>query len=125
MHGKIFSYDEARALIDTVREKTEFANERLQAFRSMLRAVPGDSPKARKMNEWIETVIAEWSREILACGAVPKGLWTVDFDSGAGYFYCWTLGENDLGHFHNYEEGFQGRRPISDIQRRSTPHLLN
>ena len=125
MNGKIFTYDEARALIEPVREQTEFANERLQAFHSMLRALPDESPKTRKINEWIETVVAEWSREILALGAVPKGLWTVDFDSGEGYFYCWTLGESDLEHFHNYEESFQARRPISDRQRRTTLHLLN
>jgi hypothetical protein len=42
-----------------------------------------------------------------------KGLWLADFDSGDGYYYCWQLGEEDIEHFHRYEVGFAGRRPIS------------
>src|SRR5438045_3726832 len=37
-----------------------------------------------------------------------KGLWLVDFDSGAGY-YCWHYPEPALEYFHGYDEGFPGR----------------
>ena len=40
-----------------------------------------------------------------------KGLWLVDFDSGAGY-YCWKYPEPSLDYFHGYEEGFAGRLPL-------------
>ena len=43
-------------------------------------------------------------------GLEIKGLWLVDFDSGAGY-YCWKYPESSLGHFHGYDEGFSGRVP--------------
>ena len=56
-------------------------------------------------------VVEEWARQIVALGAEIKGLWLVDFDSGAGY-YCWKYPEPSLGHFHGYEEGFSGRVPL-------------
>jgi len=46
-------------------------------------------------------------------GVEVKGLWLADFDSGDGYYYCWQLGEDDIEHFHRYETGFAGRRPIT------------
>ena len=44
-------------------------------------------------------------------GLEIKGLWLVDFDSGAGY-YCWKYPEPAIDHFHGYEEGFAGRLPL-------------
>jgi hypothetical protein len=55
-------------------------------------------------------VIERWTREMEALGAEVKGLWLIDFDSGAGY-YCWRWPEPDF-FFHGYEEGFAGRVPI-------------
>ena len=56
-------------------------------------------------------VVGEWARVILSLGAEIKGLWLVDFDSGAGY-YCWKYPEAALEYFHGYEEGFAGRLPL-------------
>ena len=56
-------------------------------------------------------LVAKWARELTDLGLEIKGLWLVDFDSGAGY-YCWKYPEKDLGHFHSYEEGFAGRVPL-------------
>lgn len=125
MESKIFSYEEARAMIAEVRELTAFANERLQALRTRLEHVPPQSPRARKLNEWIQTVINQWAEEIMAMGALPKGLWTVDFDSGDGYYYCWTLDEPDLTHFHLYEEGFVGRKPLAQMGQDEPSPVLN
>jgi hypothetical protein len=125
MDSTIFTYEEARALIGEVREKTAFADERLQALRARLERVPPQSTRARKLNEWIHTVINQWAEEIMAMGALPKGLWTVDFDSGEGYFYCWTLDEPDLTHFHLYEEGFVGRKLLSQTGKGTPSPVLN
>ncbi|HYN19539.1 MAG TPA: DUF2203 family protein, partial [Thermoanaerobaculia bacterium] len=56
-------------------------------------------------------IVRSWANEILALGCEIKGLWLVDFDSGAGY-YCWKYPEPSLDHFHGYEEGFSGRLPL-------------
>lgn len=55
-----------------------------------------------------ERIVTEWAETVLSLGIEVKGLWLVDFDSGAGY-YCWKHPEPALEYFHGYEEGFGGR----------------
>jgi regulator of sirC expression with transglutaminase-like and TPR domain len=92
---RIFTLDEARALLPRVREITHEAVERYSQL-------PGDMEDERR------AVVEGWARELSAIGLEIKGLWLVDFDSGAGY-YCWKYPEPALDHFHGYEEGFAGR----------------
>jgi hypothetical protein len=125
MENRIFTYEEACALLEEVRRNTIAAHDRLQDLRGRAgNAAPG-SRRARKLSEWINTVIHQWAGEIMALGALPKGLWTVDFDSGKGYYYCWTLNEATLSFFHHYEEGFMGRKPLSQVEDGAPPLLLN
>ena len=63
---------------------------------------------ASEAPEDCERIVKEWVDSITAMGVEVKGLWLVDFDSGAGY-YCWQHPEGALEHFHGYEEGFGGR----------------
>ncbi len=125
MDSKIFSLEEARARLEEVREKTAFADERLRALRAQQSRVPPGSSRARKLGEWINTVINEWAEEIMEMGALPKGLWTVDFDSGEGFYFCWTLDEPDINHFHRYEEGYAGRKLLTEMGAGEAPPLLN
>jgi regulator of sirC expression with transglutaminase-like and TPR domain len=96
---RIFSLDEARALLPRVRDLTTDAVLRYGRL-------SGDLEDER------ESIVREWMREIRALGVEIKGLWLVDFDSGAGY-YCWKYPEPALNHFHGYEEGFSGRLPLT------------
>ena len=125
MDNKIFSYDEASAILEEVRELTVAAHERLQELREKVEGIPPGSRRAKKLSEWINTVIHQWAEDIMSLGALPKGLWTVDFDSGKGYYFCWTLNESRLTHFHNYEEGFMGRKPLSELSDGHSPLFLN
>ncbi len=53
-------------------------------------------------------------------GGIEQGL--VDFPTtyaGRWVFLCWKLGERRLTHWHEVDAGFQGRRKITDAQRRS------
>jgi hypothetical protein len=98
---RTFTLEEAGALLPKVRELTEEAAELYSRF-----GENGiDSEEAR------HKVVEEWANQIMALGLEIKGLWLVDFDSGAGY-YCWKYPEPSLGHFHGYEEGFSGRVPL-------------
>lgn len=123
MESKIFTYEEASGLLEDVREITAAAHSRLQELRAQIEGAPAGSPRSRKLTEWINTVIHQWAEDIMALGALPKGLWTVDFDSGEGYYYCWTLDEAKLSYFHDYQEGFVGRRPLTENP--DAPPLLN
>lgn len=92
---RIFTLEEARSLWPQVRDLTSEAVLRYGQL-------SGDLEGER------ESVVREWMREVTSLGVEIKGLWLVDFDSGAGY-YCWKYPEPALNHFHGYEEGFGGR----------------
>jgi regulator of sirC expression with transglutaminase-like and TPR domain len=94
---KVFTLDEARNLLPKVKELTSEA-----VFKFARLAEDEETEDER------QGVVGEWAREILALGAEIKGLWMVDFDSGAGY-NCWKYPETSLEYFHGYEEGFAGR----------------
>jgi regulator of sirC expression with transglutaminase-like and TPR domain len=97
----IFTFDEAKGLLPKVKEITSDA-----VFRyARLGEESSESEEER------QGIVREWAREILSLGVVIKGLWLVDFDSGAGY-YCWKYPEPSLEYFHGYEEGFAGRLPL-------------
>ncbi|MDQ2970044.1 MAG: tetratricopeptide repeat protein [Acidobacteriota bacterium] len=98
---RIFTFEEACLLLPKVQEIT---SEAVLRYARMGEA-GGESENER------QGIVREWAREILALGAVIKGLWLVDFDSGAGY-YCWKYPEPSLEYFHGYEEGFAGRLPL-------------
>jgi len=97
---KIFTLEEARSLLPKVKELTS------EAVFKFARLSEGEETEEERQG-----VVGEWAREILALGAEIKGLWLVDFDSGAGY-YCWRYPETSLEYFHGYEEGFAGRLPL-------------
>jgi hypothetical protein len=92
---RIFTYEEAVALLPEVQQLTDDAAQRIEEMES-------EDPSE------YQQVVAEWAEAIIALGVEVKGLWLVDFDSGAGY-YCWKYPEPALEHFHGYDEGFGGR----------------
>ena len=95
---RVFTLEEARALLPKVRELTA-------------KAVEGYGRLPGNLEEERRALVAGWAKELTALGLEIKGLWLVDFDSGAGY-YCWKYPEPALDHFHGYEEGFSGRVPL-------------
>lgn len=95
MPKRIFSYEQAVSVLPEVRRLTGDAARRVEDAAS---EAPGD----------YESIVTEWVDTITSMGVEVKGLWLVDFDSGAGY-YCWQHPEGALEYFHGYEEGFGGR----------------
>lgn len=93
---RTFTYEDAAELIPRVIELTDAAAARVDA----LEEDEGPEP--------FQHVLDEWAASIIALGAEVKGLWLVDFDSGAGY-YCWRHPEPSLQYYHGYDEGFPGR----------------
>ncbi|MEA2465774.1 MAG: hypothetical protein QOJ98_3521 [Acidobacteriota bacterium] len=95
MPKRIFTYEEATALLPEAQRITSEAVDRVEEMDS-------ENP------EDYQRLVTEWAEAIMALGIEVKGLWLIDFDSGAGY-YCWKYPEPALEHFHSYEEGFEGR----------------
>ena len=95
MPKRIFSYEQAVALLPEVVRITSEAVDRVEQTTS---EEPAD----------YERIVTEWAESLVGMGVEVKGLWLVDFDSGGGY-YCWKHPEPALEYFHGYEEGFGGR----------------
>ena len=93
---RIFTYEEAAALLPEVQRLTDEAVEALDQL-----ADDASSTEYQK-------IVSSWAESLMDMGIEVKGLWLVDFDSGGGY-YCWQYPEPSLQHFHGYEEGFGGR----------------
>jgi len=88
---KLFTYEEAVALLPEVRRLTSAA-----------------AAEVEQTPETAEAVVEGWAEAVMALGIEVKGLWLIDFDNGSGY-YCWRHPEPALEYFHGYEEGFRGR----------------
>ena len=93
---RTFTFEEAASALPRVREITAAA---VAAIESLDEEASPDH---------YQRVLDDWAADVLALGVEVKGLWLVDFDSGAGY-YCWRHPEESLQYFHGYEEGFSGR----------------
>ena len=108
---RIFSLDEARALLPEVKTVTAGAVRLVEDLTARLqKAAETDSARA-SIESSIEDAIRDWSRAIGQLGLEAKGLWLVDFDNGQGY-YCWCYPEDTVSHFHDYDGGFRGRMKI-------------
>lgn len=108
----IFTLEEARSLLPQVRETTQHYHDLVQELRDSLQD-PEDAAEVKRLEQRIYAELQNWAAALNAFGVEVKGLWVADFDSGDGYYYCWKLGEDDIEHFHRYETGFAGRRPIA------------
>ena len=93
---KIFSYEDAAALLPEVHRLTATAVEEVEALAS-------DTSR-----EEAQRIVAAWAESIMKLGIEVKGLWLIDFDNGSGY-YCWQWPEESLQYFHGYDDGFGGR----------------
>jgi hypothetical protein len=99
---KVFSFEEASALLPAVREETE------RAYRAVEGLAASGAAAARVE---ADEIVQRWARGMLARGLEVKGLWLLDFDNGSGY-YCWQYPEAGLQYYHSYDEGFSGRMRI-------------
>ena len=95
---KIFSYEDACALLPEVQRLTDVAYAEVEAL----------GEEIDETNPDFRRIVTEWAESVISLGIEVKGLWLVDFDSGSGY-YCWRHPEPSLQFFHGYEEGFRGR----------------
>ncbi|HEV8657480.1 MAG TPA: DUF2203 family protein [Thermoanaerobaculia bacterium] len=97
MSKKIFTYEDASALLPEVQRLTNEAIARADAL-----------DEATATGDDYQRIVQEWADAIMSLGIEVKGLWLIDFDNGSGY-YCWQHPEESLQYFHGYEDGFRGR----------------
>lgn len=113
--ARIFNLEEAQALMPQVRALTAPVYQLAESLAEEISQADeaGDSARAEQARERLQILVENWAEAVRELGADVKGLWLVDFDSGDGY-WCWAHPEAELSHWHSYEAGFSGRRPVSE-----------
>lgn len=116
---RTFTLSEALATLPALRSLTGRAVARVERICASFAGrgapgedVSGDDPRLRELEGRVHEIVAEWAAEVASLGCEVKGLWLVDWDTGAGY-YCWRWPEETIAHFHSYEDGYAGRMPIN------------
>jgi hypothetical protein len=126
---RLFTVDEANALLPVVRSLMERVRERLEALRALsqktirrlglepddpelMARLKSDSEVARVIRE-VRELVEEIDGLGCICKGVEQGL--VDFPcllGGEVVYLCWRYGEESVSHWHTIEAGFAGRKPL-------------
>jgi hypothetical protein len=135
--AKIFSVDEANRLIPWLEESLDALGGTARAVAALRReltvlsaiAVTGATSQSDDMRELADkadrekellTRFREQLGELVASGCILR-----DLEIGLVDFYalardriiclCWRRGESEIGHWHPVDQGFAGRRPLSEL----------
>jgi hypothetical protein len=124
---KLFTREEAEALIPELERVFAAileiaARAEMKAAELRRRVESGRDDEAlsaieRSQLQFMASQINERLQEIVALGALPKGVEPalVDFPAvidGREAYLCWRLGEKTLTHWHGRDEGFSSRKPL-------------
>ncbi len=108
----VFSHAEAEAILPVVKRITASFSVKVEGLLALLENLsPQQKSAIQGLEDQVNQLILEWHAKIRKLGAIPKGLWLVDFDSGDGFF-CWKDPETKIAFWHSYENGFTCRVPI-------------
>ena len=131
---RLFTVDEANALLPAVRTLTERVQENIQRLKNKSKIVIRDEqldPEAADFmdrlqeNSEIARLVSEVKdgvEQIQGYGCICKGAeqGLIDFPCLLGsevVFLCWQQGEPSVSYWHRIEEGFAGRRPLLDVEK--------
>lgn len=111
---RTFSRSDAQEILPLL---TRITNEASQVVARLITQLNGQADRYGKASELIEQeinqIVTRWQVKIEKLGAIPKGMWLVDFDNGTGYF-CWKYPEPDILFHHGYQDGLTGRIMINE-----------
>src|SRR4051812_47170702 len=83
------SIKSANELLPLIRRFTQEAIEKTERLGMRLQYVEETSPDFKGLKSQYDEAVLEWVEKLHRIGAVAKGLWLVDFDTGEGYL-CWS-----------------------------------
>jgi hypothetical protein len=107
-----FSLQEAQQMLPIIQKITKKAVENFLVLEEKLQHHHNEPDKWKEIEKEIGGVLNTWSEKIASLGCLPKGIWLVDFDNGAGY-YCWRYGDEKILYFHGYHDGFAARTAVT------------
>jgi hypothetical protein len=131
---KYFTLEEANATLPYVRRVVEDIvaeylhwKDRIFAYEKLAANAPrgaGETDEQLALREEVDAIarrINQCVSELQSVGCIFKGFdgGLVDFCSqrgGRDIYLCWKLGEPEIGHWHEIDAGFAGRRPIATLE---------
>ncbi len=120
---KVFDLDSARETLVLIKPLVEAINIKRQEMSTLIDALEEEKDPLERM--YVETQIKEINEEIgkhfkkiEALGGVIKGIdpILVDFlgiHENRYIWYCWKEDEETIMYWHEMDEGFAGRKPVS------------
>ena len=111
---------EASELLPVVRKVTENAYKRLSRLDERLELMLLCDPRRTAIADEYEKIVRKWIASITRLGAIPNGLWRVDFDTGEGYL-CWRFPELKIGYFRDYDCEFDDRKSVKSLIEETAP----
>jgi hypothetical protein len=128
---RLFTVDEANALLPKLRPLVEQVLENIRRLKSASETVirkegldpetPNLMNRLRDDGEIAKLIgqVKGWVDEINSFGCICKGVeqGLIDFPCVFGtevVFLCWQIGEPNVGYWHRIEAGFAGRKPLLD-----------
>ena len=110
----VFSLEEAQELLHVIFRITKSYAEKVESLIARLDTLAsGQDHLATSLETQVNGLIQDWQNKVQKLGALPKGLWIADFDSGEGY-YCWKYPERKIEFWHKYTDGFTKRVRVAD-----------
>lgn len=110
---KVFSYTDICQVLPVIIRITKSYSEKVNKLIQRLESMNHSDAVTLQLENEVNSLIAEWQNKVEKLGALTKGLWIADFDSGDGYF-CWKFPEEQILYWHGYRDGFSGRRPVKE-----------
>jgi hypothetical protein len=110
----MFRLKECRELLPEIYQITEKYYNKIESI--SIKLLESDNREEKRLQRRINLIINKWTEEMYKLNLKVIGLWTVDFDSGDGIYYCWKYPEKELKYFHLYGKGIKSRRPISLLE---------
>ena len=118
--SKLYVLTEASELLPVVRKVTENAYNRLSKLDDRLELMLLCDPRRTPIADEYEKIVRKWIASITRLGAIPNGLWRVDFDTGEGYL-CWRFPELKIGYFRGYSCEFDDRKSVKSMIEETAP----
>jgi len=105
----------AKRALDEAQERAEEVNARISGNGGGL--PPAELAVVHDLVNRRATALAHALEQVQSLGVIVKDLDSglVDFPSrreGEDVLLCWQLGEDEVGFWHGYDDGYAGRRPI-------------
>ena len=131
---RYFTLEEAAGMVGEVQQAFEQAHielgeirdqiilyKRIQLSREQRGEIPSEQESEVLALKWdaFEQAFNKWIQYFIDRGIIIRDLdrGLIDFpyrtQDGEEFLLCWQLGEDGLFYFHDLQEGFAGRKPIS------------